>query len=97
MGTRERPVSAREFEKLLKTLGFSMLPQDGTSHRQWEHPRFNGGYRHVTVSPHNEPFTKTLLKNMRNQAGLSKREFFKYLDDSKAAKAQAKKCQASLG
>jgi len=87
MGFRERPVKYREFEKLLKNLGFELKRQDGTSHRQWEHPRFKGERRLVTVSPHNEPFTRSLLKDMMRQMGMRKNEFFKCLENERHAKS----------
>lgn len=90
MGFRERPVDWREFEKLLKRLGFTLDRQNGTSHSQWEHPSFKGKRRLVTVSQHHSPFARKLLKDMRSQMGLSKKELFSCLnDDSYADKLAA--------
>lgn len=86
MGFRERPVTAREFIKLLKNLGFELERQRSGAHEQWMHPRFEGKRRAVTVSQHNAPFHGKILKFMRNQAGLSKRELWKCLEDEKYAR-----------
>lgn len=83
MGVKERPVDYREFEKLLKELGFFIERQNGTSHTQWEHPNFRGKRRLVTVSRHNSPYVKSVLKSMREQAGLSKKELFNCLVNDK--------------
>ncbi|WP_416221218.1 type II toxin-antitoxin system HicA family toxin [Salinicola sp. LHM] len=77
---RERPVTKREFVKILKKLGFSHV-RTNASHEHWEHRNFNGERRLVTVDGHHEPFARDLLKSMRSQAGLSRREFMKCLDD----------------
>ncbi|WP_369413791.1 type II toxin-antitoxin system HicA family toxin [Halomonas alkalisoli] len=71
---------------MLKNLGFEQDRQAGTSHEQWEHPCFEGQRRLVTVSQHLEPFHRELLKNMRNQVGLSKRDLMKCLVDERYAK-----------
>ena len=89
MGYRERPVDCKEFEKLLRMLGFELDRQKGTSHAQWEHPCFKGKRRLVSVSRHHSPFARSLLKDMRNQMGLSKKEFFRCLEDESYARKLA--------
>ncbi|MBE0399008.1 type II toxin-antitoxin system HicA family toxin [Halomonas sp. FME1] len=76
---RERPVTEREFVAVLKELGFKHKRTSG-SHEQWEHLLFNHKRRMVSVDGHHAPFTKSLLKSMINQAGLSKKEFLKCLE-----------------
>lgn len=76
---RARPVTKKEFIAVLKELGFKHK-RTASSHEQWEHFLFNHQRRMVTVDGHHEPFTRGLLNSMINQAGLSKKEFFKCLE-----------------
>lgn len=69
-----RPVTYREFIKVLKELGFELKSHNGTSHEQWQHINFNGSRRLVSVSGHHAPYAKWLLVSMLRQAGLSKKE-----------------------
>lgn len=75
MGRGERPVSDREFKKVLRYLGYSPLPRTGTSHEKW----VKDG-RLVVVDSHHQPYHRKLLKLMLAQAGISKRDFFALLD-----------------
>lgn len=74
--TRERPVTDREFKAVLKKLGFEPRARKSTSHEQWVK-----GTRRVTVDAHHAPYHRMLLKLMLRQAGLSKRQFFRLLDE----------------
>ncbi len=75
---RERPVTHKEFVAVLKHLGFEARPQNGTSHVQWVRSE-PGPFRKVTVDSHHAPYHRTLLSSMLNQAGISKKDFFKLL------------------
>lgn len=77
MGTRERPVSYRDFVALLRRLGFTKIRSRG-SHEQWA-GEYAGQFRLCTVSPHHEPFHRELLRSMIKQLGMEKDEFFKQL------------------
>lgn len=90
MGVRERPVDWRELEQLLTILGFYLERQPGSAHAQWEHLCFKGERRLVTVSRHHSPFARSLLKAMRTQMGLSKKELFRCLDDESYARRLSK-------
>ncbi len=76
---RERPVSDREFKKVLLHLGFEPRSKKGTSHEQWVKMTGREFWR-VTVDPHHEPYHRELLALMLKQAGLSKSKFFEILD-----------------
>ena len=74
---------------LLRTLGFVVDRQGSSSHTQWEHPCFKGCRRLVTVSAHNEPFVRKVLKSIQKQMGLSRHEFLRALNDKQYAKQLA--------
>lgn len=74
----ERPVEHREMEKLLKHLGFSCI-RTTASHDHWE-GEYDGLRRLVTLVEHHSPYHRGLLRDIRNQIGLSKKELFKLLD-----------------
>lgn len=93
---KERPVDWREFEGILRKLGFELKRQDGTAHRHWEHPCFRGQRRLVTVSQHHSPYARSLLKSMLKQAGLGKKEFMRCLEDKHFAKRLAQKHAAQI-
>ena len=78
---RERPVEAKEFISVLKKLGFTQKKARSTAHEQWEHTMFHGQRRVVTVDAHIAPFTRSLLRSMIGQAGLTKKEFFRCLEN----------------
>ena len=75
MGKGERPVKAREMKCVLRHLGFKPKPRTGTSHEKW-----TDGSRLVVVDSHHQPYHRGLLKQMLNQMGLSKKDFFALLD-----------------
>lgn len=76
MGKGERPVEDSEFKRVLKHLGFAPKPRTGTSHEKWCHP--DG--RMVIVDEPKAPYHRKLLRLMLNQAGISKKDFFRLLD-----------------
>lgn len=79
MGARERPVTAAEFKRALRLLGFAPRPRNGGSHEQWV--RGSGrAFRRVTVDAHHAPYHRRMLALMLRQAGLSRAEFFAVLD-----------------
>lgn len=76
---KERPVTHKEFKAVLRHLGYEPRPQRATSHEHWVLD--NGAlFRKVTLDEHNAPYHRRVLGLMLNQAGLSKSEFFKLLD-----------------
>lgn len=76
---RERPVTHREFLRVLRHLGFEKSGRTSGSHEKWA--RTVGKRRYVvTVDKHHAPYHRRLLRLMLHQAGLTKREFFKLLD-----------------
>jgi Predicted periplasmic or secreted lipoprotein len=75
---RERPVTYRDFVRVLAHLGFQQRSSAGGSHEQWVHD--GPPFRKVTVDKHHAPFHRTLLKLMLAQAQLSKDRFFSILD-----------------
>ncbi len=91
LGFRKKPVTAKDFRKLLKQLGFRKIQGKG-GHEHWVNDCFRGEPRKVTVSAHNEPFDGDVRKSMISQAGLSQREFFKMLE----SKHEVKKLLESL-
>ena len=77
---RHRPLTCKEVKKILTKLGFQPRPQRGTSHEQWA--KVVGGRLHkVTVDCPNAPFSQDLIRSMASQAGVSKKDFYKALDD----------------
>lgn len=75
MGKGERPVTDREMRRVLTHLGFTARPRTGTSHEKW-----TNGARLVIVDAHHSPYHRRLLKQMLNQMGVSKDDFFRILD-----------------
>jgi predicted RNA binding protein YcfA (HicA-like mRNA interferase family) len=67
-------LTCHEVQAALRTLGFVLRNQEG-GHEQWilDHP---DGRRKVTVSCHNEPFCRTIMKYMVAQSKFSKRQFY---------------------
>lgn len=76
MGRGERPVTDREFKRVLRHLGFEPKPRTGTSHEKWTRDG-----RIVIVDSHHAPYARRLLAAMLHQAGISKNDFFKLLDE----------------
>jgi predicted RNA binding protein YcfA (HicA-like mRNA interferase family) len=82
MGGQYPPLDREQIENILKKLEFSLKRQNSTSHAQWE------GFvkkkrRIVTVDflkSKKEKFGPFLLKKMIEQSGLSKKEFYSYLE-----------------
>lgn len=70
----ERPVTHSEMVGLLKRLGFTCVRTRG-SHTQWE-GEYGGQRRMVTLDEHHSPYHRSLLRSIRNQIGMSKRELF---------------------
>lgn len=63
-------------------MGFEPQKQDGTSHEPWK-KIVNGKLYKVTVDCPKAPFSKTLVKSMAAQAGVSKKVFLQYCFDKK--------------
>lgn len=73
----ERPVTHGEMEALLKRIGFRLVRSKG-SHDQWE-GEWGGKKRLVTLDKHHAPYHRRLLRDIRNQIGMSKAELFAHL------------------
>ncbi len=67
-------LNCREVQKALKVLGFTLRDQTG-AHEQWLLDVNNTRYK-VTVSCHNQPFCRRIMKYMVLQSGFSKRQFY---------------------
>jgi hypothetical protein len=72
------PVTCRDFNAVLKHLGFVPRDKKATSHEQWIKGS-GSDFRRVTVDCPKAPFTGTLFAIMLHQAGLSKKGFYKIL------------------
>jgi predicted RNA binding protein YcfA (HicA-like mRNA interferase family) len=81
MGSRYPLLDRKQFEAILKKLGFEIKRQKGTSHAQWE--GYTKGKRRIVTVDHlksaTEKYGLNLLKKMIDQTGLSKKEFYKHL------------------
>lgn len=81
MGKRYPPLDRAQVEAVLKSLRFSPKRQPGSSHQQWE--GHTEGQRRVVTVDHmkskKEKYGPRLLKNMIDQSGLTKKEFYSYL------------------
>lgn len=73
------PVRHKDAEKALKKLGFTKLKQGSTSHEHWikEFPGEKPAKRKVTLDKHNSPYCNPLLRQLINQTGVSKKEFYR--------------------
>lgn len=83
-------LTARDVEAGLSAAGFERQPQGATAHVKWvkELAKPHNGQRRlvVTVSAHLAPFSKTLIRNMATQAGISVKQFHE-LCSNKGCKA----------
>jgi len=71
-----------QVESILKCLGFTEKRKQGTSHAQWE-GHIKNQRRIVTVDDlrsKKEKYGQTLLRKMIEQSGLTKKEFYSYLN-----------------
>ena len=78
MSGKYPPLTCKEVKQILKSLGFKPRSKKGTSHEQWirEEPK---PFRKVTVDCPKAPFSQILITSMANQAGVSKKVFYKNL------------------
>ncbi|MEQ1666865.1 MAG: type II toxin-antitoxin system HicA family toxin [Sulfuriferula sp.] len=72
------PLTCKDVKLILKTLGFTPRPQNGTSHEQWVKTDNKSFYK-VTVDCPKAPFSKDLILSMCKQAGVSKQQFYAVL------------------
>jgi predicted RNA binding protein YcfA (HicA-like mRNA interferase family) len=82
MGGQYPPLDREQVESILKKLEFYIKRQNSSSHAQWE-GFVKGKRRIVTVDSlksKKEKFAAFILKKMIEQSGLSKNEFYSYLD-----------------
>lgn len=76
--SRISPLTYQEVVRALKRMGFEMKPKTATAHEQWI--RVDGrGKLLVTVDKHNAPFARDLIRSMAKQAGMSVKEFSKFV------------------
>ncbi|MGQ0658287.1 MAG: type II toxin-antitoxin system HicA family toxin [Chromatiales bacterium] len=76
---RHRPLTCAEVKLILKNLGFEPRPGRGSSHEHWI--KDEGGRRFkVTVDCPKAPFSQDLIRWMAKQAGVSKNDFYKALN-----------------
>lgn len=82
MGKCHPPLDRTQVEAILKELGFSPKRQKGTSHAQWE--GYTKGQRRIVTVDHfrsqKEKYGHKLLQKMIEQSGLTKKEFYSYLN-----------------
>ena len=74
------PLTCKEVKRILTNLGFQPRPQQGTSHEHWVKDVSGHRYK-VTVDCPKAPFSQDLIRSMASQAGVSKKAFYKALDD----------------
>lgn len=82
MGHLNPPLDREQVEYILKNAGFSPKKQGATDHAQWE-GNAHGKRRLVTVAnlkSKKEKYGHWLLGKMIQQSGLSKKEFYSYLN-----------------
>ena len=79
MGGHFRPVKAREVEAVLKHLGFTRRPQQGTSHEHWVKD-VAGRRLKVTVDANNAPFKDQALAWILDQMQVKKKDFYRILE-----------------
>jgi len=82
MGKKYYPLDRSQVEAVLKHIGFVVKRQKSSSHAQWE-GTVKGKRRIVTVdhlSSKKEKYGSFLLGSMIRQSGLSKKEFYAYLN-----------------
>jgi predicted RNA binding protein YcfA (HicA-like mRNA interferase family) len=81
MGKQYPPLDRQQVELILKKSGFQPKRQR-SSHSQWE--GYAKGQRRIVTVDHlkskTEKYGKTLLRKMIEQSGLTKDEFYSYLD-----------------
>lgn len=80
---RYRPLTCKDVKGILKKMEFEARPQQGTSHQHWIKDVTNNGKTHrfkVTVDCPKAPFSHDLVNSMVAQAGVTKKEFYKYLN-----------------
>lgn len=77
---KHRPLTCKEVKQILKKLGFSPRPTQGTSHEQWVKDVATRRYK-VTLDCPKAPFSQDLIMYMARQAGVSKAEFYAALED----------------
>lgn len=70
------PLTCKDVKNVLAYLGFIARPRKGSSHEQWVKEKAGRLYK-VTVDCPKAPFSPTLIKSMAEQAGLSKKDFYK--------------------
>lgn len=70
------PLTCKDVKKILAYLGFVARPGKGTSHEQWVKEEKGRLYK-VTVDCPKAPFSQTLIKSMAEQAGKTKKDFYR--------------------
>jgi len=82
MGNKYFPLDRGQVETILINLNFSKKRQKGTSHAQWE--GYTKGKRRIVTVDHlkskKEKYGPKLLGKMIQQSGLTKKEFYSYLN-----------------
>lgn len=78
MGTRPQ-LDCRDVKRLLKLLGFQLIPTHRGSHEKFG-MFARGCERRVTVDCPKAPFSHDLVRSMASQAGLSRDEFYAAAD-----------------
>lgn len=80
MSSHYPPLTCKQVKKILKAAGFKReTSRAGTSHEQWKKIE-QGTLRKVTVDCPKAPFTRDLIASMARQAGMTKKQFYAYLD-----------------
>ena len=75
------PLTCKDVKIILKNLGFTPRPRKSTSHEQWVR-RDKGRILKVTVDCPKSPFSPDLISSMAKQADVSKKEFYKALENN---------------
>ena len=86
MSSHYPPLKCDEVIALLTNLGFVPEKQQGTSHVHYKRLSNKHDLLKVTVDCHKAPFSHELIKYMRLQAKLSKKDFYNARDKKLAEK-----------
>jgi len=71
------PPTCKQVKKALTSLGFEPKRTNRGSHEKFQHVKFRGRRRVVTIDCPKAPFSDFLIGTMAAQAGMKKREFWK--------------------
>lgn len=77
---KHSPLPCRDVRRALKNLGFAEEPGRGSSHSQWSKTTVDRKWK-VTLDCHNGEVKAKDVKSIISQAGVSRSEFLKAMND----------------